>query len=35
MKCQMITGRFPGINVEKMPKMDFYKREDKRGNVHL
>lgn len=30
-----ITGRFPGISVEKMPEMDFYKREDKRGNVRL
>lgn len=33
MKCQMVTGKFPGISVEKMPEMDFYTREDKRSNV--
>ena len=35
MKCQIITGRFPGISVEKKPETDFYKTEDKRGSVCL
>lgn len=30
-----ITGRFPGKSVDNMPEMDFYMRDDKRGNVCL
>lgn len=31
----MIRGRFLGLSVDKMLEMEFYRREDKRGNVYL